>query len=63
VKVKKADGNARPAGLDGWRTGGNLRKEWLKRDKQGKEEMAYLTTNWAQLQGPDFISIKARLQV
>lgn len=33
VKVKKADGNARPAGLDGWRTGGNLRKEWLKRDK------------------------------
>jgi len=63
MKVKKEDSDARPAGLDGWRSGGNLRKDWIKRDKQGRDEMAYLTTNWSKLHGQDFISIKARLQV
>lgn len=63
VKVKKEDGEGTSTALDGWKVGGNSRKEWIKRERQGREEMAYLTTNWAKLQGHDFISMKTRLQV
>jgi hypothetical protein len=81
VKVKKEDGEGASTVLDGWKTGGTSRKDWIKRERQvfhcscflsltmvtlsrqGREEMAYLTTNWAKLQGQDFILMKARLQV
>jgi hypothetical protein len=63
AKVKKEEGEGTSTALDGWKTGGNSRKEWIKRERQGREEMAYLTTNWAKLQGQDFILMKARLQV
>jgi len=63
VKVKKEEGDGTSAALDGWKAGGNARKEWIKRERQGREEMTYLTTNWAKLQGQDFILMKARLQV
>jgi hypothetical protein len=86
VKVKKEDAEGVSAVLDGWKTGGTSRKDWIKRERlvfrppplllhrflsltmimlsrQGREEMAYLTTNWAKLQGQDFILMKARLQV
>jgi len=63
AKVKKEEGDGPSAALEGWKAGGSSRKDWIKRDRQGREEMAYLTTNWAKLQGQDFILIKARLQV
>jgi len=63
MKVKKEEGEGASTALDSWKTGGTARKDWIKREKQGREEMAYLTTNWAKLQGHDFISMKERLQV
>ncbi|KAF7982562.1 hypothetical protein HWV62_27548 [Athelia sp. TMB] len=61
-KVKREDGDVASA-LDGWRSGGSTRKDWLRREKLGREEMAYLTMNWTKLSGQDFIVMKARLQV
>jgi len=62
VKGKREEGDIFAA-LEGWRAGGAARKDWIKRDKMGREEMAYLTTNWTKLSGNDFIVMKARLQV
>ncbi|KAF6761625.1 hypothetical protein DFP72DRAFT_958592, partial [Ephemerocybe angulata] len=49
--------------IDGWREGGQLRTEWLKKDREGRQEMTKLLESWRVLQPQDFISLKTRLGV
>ncbi|KAF8659841.1 hypothetical protein AX16_001726 [Volvariella volvacea WC 439] len=62
---KKASEEAvdQTSGIAAWREGGNLRAEWLKRDREGKHEMNNLVQSWSNLKSQDFISLKARLGV
>ncbi|KAF9561206.1 hypothetical protein CPC08DRAFT_664551 [Agrocybe pediades] len=46
-----------------WREGGHLRAEWLKKDREGKEEMAFLLNNWLTLESQDFVLMKDKLRV
>ncbi|KAK7056411.1 hypothetical protein VNI00_002966 [Paramarasmius palmivorus] len=46
-----------------WRQGGDLRREWQKKDKEGKREMHNLLKNWTTMQAHDFIAIKQKLGV
>ena len=34
VKVKKEEGDGSSTALDSWKTGGNARKEWIKRERR-----------------------------
>ena len=45
VKVKKEDGDGMSTGVDGWKTGGNSRKEWIKRDRQASCYTRILSPN------------------
>ncbi|PPQ63797.1 hypothetical protein CVT24_009792, partial [Panaeolus cyanescens] len=47
----------------GWKEGGHLRAEWLKRDREGKREMAYLVNHWCTMESHDFIFLKQALGV
>ncbi|KAF8892147.1 hypothetical protein BD779DRAFT_1511128 [Infundibulicybe gibba] len=46
-----------------WRDGGSAKTEWLKRDREGKEEMNSLWTSWARLRSHDFVALKQKLGV
>ncbi|KAF9054518.1 hypothetical protein BJ165DRAFT_1439480 [Panaeolus papilionaceus] len=47
----------------GWKEGGNSRVEWLKRDREGKREMAHLVNHWCTMESQDFILLKQTLGV
>ncbi|TRM65558.1 hypothetical protein BD626DRAFT_616350 [Schizophyllum amplum] len=47
--------------LEGWREGGPLRTEWLKKDSEGKKEMSDLISKWTTLKSADFVRIKRQL--
>ncbi|KAJ6518838.1 hypothetical protein C8R45DRAFT_6817 [Mycena sanguinolenta] len=51
------------ADLAGWREGGNTRTEWLKKDRQGKEEMTDLLRRWTSMRSQEFVNLKQRLGV
>jgi len=46
-----------------WREGGYLRGEWLRKDRDGKKEMAQLFKSWPTLRSQDFIELKRKLGV
>jgi hypothetical protein len=46
-----------------WKEGGLMRTEWLKKDRDGKREMAYLLNNWSTMGSHEFIAMKQRLAV
>ncbi|KAH9479427.1 Tripartite motif-containing protein 5 [Psilocybe cubensis] len=46
-----------------WREGGHLRTEWLKKDREGKKEMAYILNHWSTMGSQDFINMKQKLGV
>ncbi|KAF8216535.1 hypothetical protein K438DRAFT_1558005, partial [Mycena galopus ATCC 62051] len=48
------------ADLAGWREGGNLRIEWLKKDRQ---EMLHLLKYWTTMRSQDFVDLKQKLGV
>ncbi|KAJ7180699.1 hypothetical protein C8R46DRAFT_590885 [Mycena filopes] len=51
------------ADLAGWREGGNLRTEWLKKDREGKKEMLHLLKYWTTMRSQDFLDLKQKLGV
>ncbi|KAJ6581538.1 hypothetical protein B0H19DRAFT_510997 [Mycena capillaripes] len=51
------------ADLAGWREGGNLRTEWLKKDREGKKEMLHLLKYWTTMRSQDFVDLKQKLGV
>ncbi|KAJ7247636.1 hypothetical protein B0H12DRAFT_738905 [Mycena haematopus] len=51
------------ADLAGWREGGNLRTEWLKKDRDGKKEMSHLLKYWTTMRSQDFVDLKQKLGV
>ncbi|KAJ7612456.1 hypothetical protein DFH06DRAFT_149050 [Mycena polygramma] len=51
------------ADLAGWREGGNLRTEWLKKDREGKKEMLHLLKYWTSMRSQDFVDLKLKLGV
>lgn len=46
-----------------WREGGHMRAEWLKKDREGKNEMAHILKYWSTMGSQDFISVKQKLGV
>ncbi|KJA28010.1 hypothetical protein HYPSUDRAFT_62399 [Hypholoma sublateritium FD-334 SS-4] len=46
-----------------WREGGLMRAEWLKKDREGKKEMAYLLKYWSTMGSQDFVEMKLNLGV
>ncbi|KAM5532792.1 hypothetical protein V8D89_013511 [Ganoderma adspersum] len=44
-----------------WGQNGNAKVEWETREARGRAEMAMLASNWANLQGEDFVAFKDRL--
>ncbi|KDR80663.1 hypothetical protein GALMADRAFT_1097534 [Galerina marginata CBS 339.88] len=46
-----------------WREGGHMRAEWLKKDREGKREMAYILKNWSTMGSQEFITMKLKLGV
>ncbi|KAJ3561097.1 hypothetical protein NP233_g10407 [Leucocoprinus birnbaumii] len=62
--AKLEDPNCLPeVDLDAWKEGGNMRTEWLKRDRDGKQEMNHLLNSWSTLGSNDFLLLKQRLEV
>ncbi|KAJ7765431.1 hypothetical protein DFH07DRAFT_364797 [Mycena maculata] len=51
------------ADLAGWREGGNLRTEWLKKDREGKKEMLHLLKYWTTMRSQDFVDLKQKFGV
>ncbi|KAJ7155413.1 hypothetical protein C8R43DRAFT_884691 [Mycena crocata] len=51
------------ADLVGWREGGNLRSEWLKKDRRGKKEMLHLLKYWTTMRSQDFVDLKTKFGV
>jgi hypothetical protein len=49
--------------VDTWREGGNVRAEWLKKDREGKKEMEYLLQHWTTMVSQDFVAMKVKLGV
>jgi len=46
-----------------WREGGHMRAEWLKRDREGKKEMARLLECWCTMGSQEFVALKEKLGV
>ncbi|KAF8074974.1 hypothetical protein FPV67DRAFT_1475605 [Lyophyllum atratum] len=57
---EKVDENADVAG---WREGGFMRTEWLKKDRDGKKEMNRISKDWSTLTSQDFRNLKQKLGV
>lgn len=57
------DDIAQTPDLDGWRDGGSLRTEWLKKEEAAKKEMNTLLETWRTLRANDFLMVKERLGV
>lgn len=53
----------RTSAIDAWKEGGALRTEWLKKQREGRQEMTRLQDSWRGLRSMDFIEIKRRLGV
>ncbi|KAJ6555746.1 hypothetical protein B0H10DRAFT_1207704 [Mycena sp. CBHHK59/15] len=51
------------ADIAGWREGGNLRTEWLKKNREGKKEMAHLLKYWSSMRSQDFVDLKVKFGV
>ncbi|KAJ7091362.1 hypothetical protein B0H15DRAFT_230734 [Mycena belliarum] len=49
--------------LAGWREGGNLRADWLKKDREGKKEMLHLLKYWTTMRSQDFVDLKQKFGV
>ncbi|KAJ7668306.1 hypothetical protein B0H17DRAFT_220473 [Mycena rosella] len=51
------------ADLAGWREGGSLRTEWLKKDSEGKKEMLHLLKYWTTMRSQEFVDLKQKFGV
>ncbi|KAF7309829.1 RING finger domain-containing protein [Mycena indigotica] len=49
--------------LAGWREGGHLRTDWIRKDREGKHEMVNLLSCWTTMQPKDFIELKHKYGV
>ncbi|KIM44658.1 hypothetical protein M413DRAFT_358705 [Hebeloma cylindrosporum] len=49
--------------VDVWREGGDMRAEWLKKDREGKREMEFLLKHWPTMASQDFVAMKMKLGV
>ncbi|KAJ7066557.1 hypothetical protein C8F01DRAFT_1080094 [Mycena amicta] len=49
--------------LVGWREGGHLRTDWIRKDREGKHEMVNLLRCWTTMQPKDFIELKHKYGV
>ncbi|RDB23322.1 hypothetical protein Hypma_009125 [Hypsizygus marmoreus] len=60
---KEAEEIGENADVAAWREGGITRAEWLKKDREGKKEMNYISKHWATLTSNDFRFMKQKLGV
>jgi len=49
--------------VEAWGPDGFSRAEWLRKEREGKEEMTRLLASWQGMQPKDYIDFKARLGV
>nr|GAT45713.1 RING finger domain-containing protein [Mycena chlorophos] len=49
--------------LAGWREGGHLRLDWIRKEREGKHEMTNLLRCWTTMQPKDFIELKHKYGV
>ncbi|EGN96669.1 hypothetical protein SERLA73DRAFT_184782 [Serpula lacrymans var. lacrymans S7.3] len=46
-----------------WKSGGNARKDWERKDRDGRDLMNRLTDRWMDMKSHEFIAIKVELEV
>lgn len=61
--VKEPDKVSDALDVTVWREGGHMRAEWLKRDREGKKEMAHLLKCWCTMGSQEFVALKEKLGV
>ncbi|KAH6915920.1 hypothetical protein BKA70DRAFT_1418837 [Coprinopsis sp. MPI-PUGE-AT-0042] len=57
------DEKPRTSAIDAWKEGGALRTEWLRKEREGRQEMTRLHGSWRVLRSMDFVETKRRLGV
>jgi len=62
-KSKEEEEEEESSDITAWREGGNLKAEWLKKDREGKKEMAYILKFWPTLRNHDFVALKQKFGV